>query len=230
MSNISNRHNVRPFVSGVSAALSGQRLAKIGYKQTGTMTDKGKIAPMSICVSVPQLEEKNVQEHITSLLPHILSYLETVQDGVIRSIYEGRKYQLDSVSDEEIGVAACISYLTASEGASRWSKEYIESWFTRTLSDNLTVVIAEKLGFEDLNEDQMAVVQKHLNGYKGLFAGLASGKASYQPAQIKGLRRALEVCSLDSESDMVTGKIIGKLDDMEKAQNGWMDLLMSEGI
>lgn len=226
MSNISNRHNVLPFVSGVSAALTGQRLSKIGYKQTKVMTDKGEVAPPSICVSVPPLDSQEVSGKLDRLMPYVLAYLETVQDSVIRSLYEGRMYKLDSVSDEEIGVDALVSYLSASESSTRWSKEYIEAWFDRTLGDNLTVVIAEKLGFELENDAQVEVVQKHLNGYRGLFAGLSSGKVSYQPAQIAGLRRALDVCSLDSESDMVTGKVIGKLDEMEKAQKMLNDMLL----
>ena len=197
MSNISTRHNVLPFVSGTSAALSGQRLAKIGYKQTKVMTDKGEVAPPSICVSVPPLDSQEVSGKLDRLMPYLVAYLETVQDSVIRSIYEGRKYQLDSVSDEEIGVEALVSFLSASESSARWSKEYIEAWFDRTLGDNLTVVIAEKLGFDLSTPEQEQVVQRHLNGYKGLFAGLASGKVSYQPAHIAGLRRALDVCSLD---------------------------------
>ena len=226
MSNISNRHNVQPFVSGVSAALTGQRLAKIGYKQTAVMTAAGKVAPPSICVSIPPLQMADIQENLSALLPHISSYLETVQDSVIRALYEGRMHKLDSVSDDEIGIVACLAHLTASESGSRWSKEYLESWFDRTLGDNLTVVIAEKLGFEDLNEAQMDTVTKHLNGYRGLFAGLAGNKVSYQPAQIAGLRRALDVCSVDSESDMVTGRVIGKLDEMEKAQTMLNDMLL----
>lgn len=226
MSTISNRHNVTPFVSGSSLPYFGQRLAKIGYKQTAVMSTAGKIAPPSICVSIPGIAESDIRNNMESLLPYISTYLEGVQDSVIRSLYEGRKYRLESVADEEISVLACISFLSASEGSTRWSKEYIEAWFDRTLGDNLTVVIAEKLGFELETQAQVDVVQKHLNGYRGLFAGLSSGKVSYQPAQISGLRRALDVCSLDSESDSVTGRIIGRLDEMEKAQQTLNDMIL----
>ena len=226
MSNISNRHNVQPFVSGTSAPLTGQRLVKIGYKQTAVMTAAGKVAPASICVSVPPLQMSDIQQNLEALLPHISAYLETVQDGVIRSIYEGRMHKLDSVSDDEIGIVACLAHLTATESGSRWSKEYLEAWFDRVLGDNLTVVIAEKLGFELDTPEQEETVNRHLNGYRGLFSGLAGNKVSYQPAQIAGLRRALDVCSLDSESDMITGKVIGKLDEMEKAQKMLNDMLL----
>lgn len=226
MSNISNRHNVLPFVSGISAALSGQRLAKVGYKQTKVMADRGEKAPASICVSIPPLAAEQIMDNIQALLPHISNFLEGVQDSVIRSIYEGRKYALDSVSDEEISVQACISYLSATTESSRWSKEYIEAWFDKVLGDNLTVVIAEKLGFELETQEQVDVVQKHLNGYKGLFSSLAGKSASINPAQISGLRRALDVCSLDSESDMITGRVIARLDEMEKIQNGLIDMIL----
>jgi len=96
MSNISNRHNVQAFVAGESKALSGQRLAKVGYKQTKAITDKGEVAPKSICVSIPMFVDQDIQDNIQALLPHIGAWLETVQDNVLRSLYEARKYDLSS--------------------------------------------------------------------------------------------------------------------------------------
>jgi len=226
MSNVSTRHAVRAFISGESAPFSGQRLAKVGYKTTEKMVKEGKKAPPSICASVPLLSGSDVADHMAALMPHILTMLEGVQDNVIRSLYEGRKYQLSDITDDEISVTACLSYLTATTESTRWSKEYIESWFDRVLGDNLTVVIAEKLGFEELNDSQLETVTKHLNGYRGLFGQLAGKTVSLAPAQISGLRRALDVCSVDSESDPITGRVIGKLDEMERIQNGLIEMLL----
>ena len=222
MSNVSNRHSVFPFVSGESKALSGQRLAKVGYKQTKAMSDKGEIAPKSICVSVPMFTREDVMGNIEALIPHIGNWLESVQDNVIRGIYEGRGYNLDSVSDAEISVSQCVSFLEADSSGGRLTKEYLESWFTANMSENLYVVIATKLGFVSeaeegeiqINDAQDGVIQKHLNGYRSLLVSLSGNKVSLDQKQITGLRRALDVCEMSGDS--VAQKLCEKLDKLEK--------------
>ena len=226
MSNISNRHNVQPFIAGESKALSGQRLAKVGYKQTKAMSDKGEIAPKSICVSVPFFSGDDVMGNIDALIPHIGNWLESVQDNVIRGIYEGRKYDLQSVSDEEISVSQCVNFLEAESSGGRLTKEYLESWFAGNMSDGLYVLIASKLGFVsdadmadsensiEVSEDQDTVIQKHLNGYKALLVGLSGKNISLDVKQINGLRKALEICA--PEGDAVAQRLNQKLDVIEK--------------
>lgn len=218
MSNVSTRHAVQAFVSGESKPLSDQRLAKIGYKQTKAMTDKGEVAPESICVSLPKIESAEIERHWEALIPHVRTLLETAQDGIIRALYESKgadKNVFREVSDDELSVSACVGFLEAESSGGRLSKEYLESWFDRNLSENLFVVIAEKLGFDELTEDNTAVIQKHLNGYKGLIAGMSGKNLSLHAQQITGIRRALEVCSVDDET---SGKLLRKLDEMEKAK------------
>ena len=222
MSNVSNRHSVFPFVSGESKALTGQRLAKVGYKQTAAMTQKGEIAPKSICVSVPQFTGDQIRENLHALLPHIGNWLEGIQDNVIRGIYEGRKFDLQSVSDAEISVSQCVSFLEAETSGGRLTKEYLESWFAANMCENLYVVIATKLGFVsedaegsiDITMDQDSVIQKHLNGYRSLLVSLSGNKVSLDAKQVNGLRRALDVCEMSGDS--VAQKLCEKLDKIEK--------------
>ena len=226
MSNISTRRNVLPFVAGESKPLSGQRLAKVGYKQTAAMTQKGEIAPKSICVSVPYFSGEQIRENLESLLPHIGNWLESVQDNVIRGIYEGRKFSLDSVSDADISVSQCVNFLEAESSGGRLTKEYLESWFAGNMSDGLYVLIASKLGFVsdaqladsensiDVTEDQDIVIHKHLNGYRSLLVGLSGKNVSLAAAQINGLRKALEICA--PEGDSVAARLTQKLDVIEK--------------
>lgn len=227
MSNIqglTNRHNVLPFVAGESKALSGQRLAKVGYKQTKAMTDKGEVAPQSICVSLPMIVGQDIRENLESLLPHIGAWLETVQDNVLRSLYEARKYELSSVSDEELSIGQCVNYLEAESSGGRLTKEYLDGWFTREIADSLYVVIADKLGFVpadaaegselEVTPDQDSVVQKHLNGYRALMVGLTGKNLSLDQKQVNGLRKALELCA--PAECAVTPRLMSKLDQIEK--------------
>lgn len=210
MSVVSNRHNVNRFISGESKPLDGQRLAKVGYKTTAKQPN-----PLpNVCVSIPQITvELDIPAYVPAFTAIVRSALENAQDGIIRSLYESSEGQLKSVSDAEISIAACIAFIEAENSGGRLTKEFLESWFDSTLAENLTVVIADKLGFEELNDEQMVVVGKHLNGYKGLISSLAGNKTMLQPAQINGIRRALELSKVDDE---VCVKLNKKLDDMNK--------------
>lgn len=214
MSNISNRHSIQHFTAGESKPLTGQRLAKIGYKKSKDNPNPAK----SICVSVPQIVVDQISaEQIQSLMPHLISVLENAQDGIVRSLYESRDCDIakfSSVSDEEISVNACIAFLNAESSGGRLTKEWIEHWFVQNVEDNLTVVIAEKLGFTEITEDNQVVIDKHLNAYRELMKSLGGNKISLNKAQISGLRRAIEISSVEDET---AKKLTAKLNDVEKS-------------
>lgn len=210
MSNISNRHQVIPFVAGESKPLSGQRLAKVGYKTSKKTPAKFK----SICVSVPQIDPTEVQEKISRLLPHIGTMLENAQDGIIRSLYESQEGNLSSVADHEISIDSCIAFMDAEAAGDRLKKEHIESWFDAEISENLFILVAEKLGFTEPNADQTGVIQKHVKTYRDVISMLAGGKTRLEEKQIKGCRVAL---SLGNTDGGIGQKLMNRLDQMEKA-------------
>lgn len=218
MSNISTNHSVIPFIAGETKPLSGQRLAKIGYKKTKDQPNP----PKSIAVSLPVLRDDDIVANIHKILPLVREACENVQDKIIRSLYESREYVLERVADSEIGFDQIAAFVTAEQSGGRLTKEYLESWFESNLRDNLTVVIADKLGFEELNETQLEVVGKHLAGYKGLIAAIGGNKTMLSIAQINGLRRAFEVTAVD---DDVTAKLLAKLQVMEDSHNNSLMVL-----
>lgn len=205
---ISNRHSVVPFVAGKSVAMADQRLAKVGYKST--KQTKAKFP--SVCASVPMIADDQIIPFSERLLPHVRTLLENAQDGILRSLYESNDGNLASVSDDEISIQACISFLEADAAGSRLTKEMVEKWFDETLSGNVYVLIAEKLGFTDPNKDQDVLIQKHVAGYKGVLASLSGGKTLLQPVQIKGCKVALESMG---EMDDLAQKLMNRLTQME---------------
>lgn len=213
MSNISNRHQVSAFIAGTSKPLSGQRLARVGYKSTKNAPAKYP----SVCASVPVLTaECLTPDTLTKLTPHILTMLQDAQDGVLRSLYESSDGTLTTVSDDDISVDACIGYLAAVAAGGRLTAEIVSSWFDTQVAENLTVVLAEKLGFQEMNAEQMKTIGKHLGAYKGLIAEVAAWtdkKARLTPTQITGVRRAIEVSSVDDDT---SAKLLAKCDAMEK--------------
>ena len=214
MSNISNRHQVNKFVAGKSAALSGQRLAKVGYKKT---KDCPNPLP-SVCVSIPQVVVSSealttYQESFTAL---ILSALCNAQDGIVRSLYESSGGTLSTVSDDDIGIAQCLAYIEAENAGGRLTKESVSAWFIASLKENLSVILADKLGFEEMNEVQMITIEKHLKMYQERFEALSGGKTVFTETQCKNLKNALALVS-DDDSD-VCKKLNTRLDVMLKKE------------
>jgi hypothetical protein len=216
MSNVSIAHTVVPFKAG-DKPLTGQRLAKVGYKPSKNNPAKYP----SVAVSVPPIAVQAIHDNLTVLLPFIGTLLEDTQDKVIRSLYEAADGKLSHVTDDDISVRACIAYLSAERDGNRLTNEAIESWFDSVLSENLQAYIAEKLGFEDPNADQMKVVEKHTRIYRELLSSLAGGKTLLAEKQIKGCKNALALCDDDGMSD----RLLKRLESMEKkATEDFLDL------
>lgn len=208
MSTISNRHTVQAFDSAKSTALMDQRLAKITYKSR-----KGTPAKYpSVCVSIPGIVEPS-EDQMKRLMPHLCSLLENAQDGIIRSLYESNDGVLGSVSDDEISIDACISFMETEATGRRLTKELIESWFVNgEAQENCAVLIATKLGYgEELTAEQAKTVNQHVNAFKGVFSSLAGGKTLMNQKQISGLRTVLDTM----EPDDVSKKLSARLTSME---------------
>ena len=107
MSNVSNQHTVIPFVAGQSKPLNGQRLIRVLYKDS----KKAKAQYPSVCVSVPPLEKSILQD--SRFTDYLLESLQTLQDGIVKGLYESRKGKLERVSDDDISANAMASYLVA---------------------------------------------------------------------------------------------------------------------
>ena len=210
MSNISNRHQVIPFVAGKTAPFAEQRLSKVGYKTSKKTPAKYP----SVCASVPKIPSDWINEQNCSRMEvHIKTLLESAQDGILRSLYESSDGTLSGVNDSDISFDACVSFLDAESAGDRLTIESINQWFDSQVRDNLTVVIAERLKFDLSTPEQESIVAQHIKGYRGLIASLSGGKTFLQPVQISGLKRALDVSSVD---DDVSKKLYARLEKMEK--------------
>ena len=210
MSHFPSTHLVNQFVSGVSEALTGQRLAKVKYKTTAKQAAKFP----NVCVSVPFIESSAITESISKLMPYIKGMLETAQDGVIRSLYESSDGMLTGVQDSEISIDACIGWLEAESQGSRLTKELISAWFEANVKDYLYVIIADKIGYGSDTEhtpEQEATIGRHINGYRGLYESLAGGKTVLQENQIKSLGKVLELIDTDEIGTKLQGRLVGMM-------------------
>jgi len=213
MAIIGTHHSLSLFTAGESKPVAGQRLAKIGYKQTAAMTKAGETAPPSVCASVPQVDPAQITANIDRLLPYIGTMIENAQDGIIRSLYESAGHVLISVDDADISVSACISYLAAEAAGDRLKKDVIEQWFDSEVAENLTVFLAEKLGFSELTAENMKVVDKHVGIYRSLIGSLAGGKTILETKQINGCKKAIQ---LAATADRIAQRLTDRLIAMEQ--------------
>lgn len=204
MSNVDTRHNVFPFVSGESKPFSGQRLAKVGYKSSKTNPAKFP----SVYASIPVLDSWTENQNVR-LRPFLVQMVQDTQDKVFRSLYESSDGTLTSISDADISVDQVIAYLESESTGDRLTKEKIGEWFEASMKDNLTVVIADKLGTENVEDVRIG---QHLKGYKELFMSLSKDSGALQDTQIRGLRKAIEVSSVDDE---VSKRLDAKLEAMQ---------------
>src|SRR5574339_1049458 len=166
MSNVSNRHTVVPFVSGKTTPLSGQRLAKVGYK---TSKNQKELKFKPIAASVPFIDDQEIIGRVHNLVPYVKTLLENTQDNIIRSLYESNDGILQSVSDEEISIDACIAFLESESNGGRLRKTDVEKWFDENVRENLFVLIADKLfsGADELTKEQEEKVEANVNAYRG---------------------------------------------------------------
>jgi hypothetical protein len=209
MSNVSIAHTVTKFDAKLSQALTGQRLAKCRYKTTAKQAAKYP----SVCVSVPYISADSIDNTvvISKLMPHIRTMLENAQDGIIRSLYESSDGTLGQVTDNDLSISACISYMEAESQGTRLTKEFIESWFDSSVSDYVFALITEKLGYGDtetLTPEQELTVKKHVNGYRGMYSALAGGKTMYQPNQIASLKRVLDIVDTEDTCEKLKARLI----------------------
>ena len=216
MSNVSNRHAVVPFVAGTSKPLSGQRLARAGFKLTEKMKQAGKTALPSVCASVPHIDPAAVQMFWNDLLPHVGTMLEKAQDEILRAKYESSGGQCTDLTDEEISIPACLAFMNAESAGSRLSVESIGAWFDTALTDSLTVLIADKLGFDLSTPEQESVVQKHVRNHRDVLAMLAGKNVILAPRQSAAITNMLDLAEEDAMHQKLTAKLTALMGKKEE--------------
>ena len=210
MSNVSNRHSVAPFIAGTSKALNEQRLARVGFKLTEKMKKAGQKALPSVCASVPMIDPAAIEVHWENLVPYVQTLLETAQDGIFRSLYVSSAGTLSSIADEELSIPACIAFMEAQRAD--LSAETVGTWFDSELTDALTVIVADKLGFTLETPEQESTVAKHVRIHRDVLCMIAGRSVILQPKQAAGIRNMLKI----APEDAMNARITAKMNELER--------------
>jgi hypothetical protein len=79
------------------------------------------------------------------------------------------------------------------------------------VQDNLSIVIAEKLGLDNPSDSQWEKINKSVNGYRDMISSLSGGAVMYSPGQCTALLKCLEIAGVD---DDVNKKLVNRLNNM----------------
>lgn len=217
-------NSVVKFDSKTSKAFSGQRLSKVLYKK---ITDKENpmfgIQRDSMCVSVPMIAGHEVEKNIKVLIPHVVEFLQGVQDKVIKELVEsGQK----SIMNVDIGIDKLVDWLESNNESGRITKEVVGDWFDKNVSDTLAVVLAEKLGVSEVpSQAESDQIMKAVGVFRDKVSGLAGGKTMYEIKVAESLKK---VINFAEDGDVLKARFVARLDKIieeGKKEVSMIDLL-----
>lgn len=216
-----SNHSVVKYDPKTSKAFTGQRLAKVTYK---TITDKDNplfnVKRESKCVSIPVLKAGEIESNLVILTPHLIEYLHSVQDKMIRE-----KIDLGSsvISNEDISIASMVEWLDANNESGRLTKETVAKWFDENVGEMLAVVLAEKLGVSATPSDaESKQIMAVVGTFKDKVSSLAGGKTSYEPKMCDSLIKCLE---LAPAGDALASRFMVRLNKMKEDASKNVDLI-----
>lgn len=214
MSNVSSFHQFRAY-TGKESALAEQRLVKVTFK-----TDKETgVKPDSKCVSVPQVSTfaAEIIDNWSLVEKHIFSFFEGVQNSIVRTKVEAGA---SGVTDNDIGLFACLAHLEQEQVSGRLSKAVLTEWFEDEVEPTLTMVLAEKLGVVNNapTAQQTKVIETTVKRFEGWITAMAGAKTLLPQNAIDQVRKVLDLMSADS----IAEKLQAKLKFMEE-QNSLFD-------
>lgn len=208
MSIISPFHDVEVFTAK-SKAFENQRLSIITFKTPKDQKDnKDYKKPQNRCVSVPCLKVKVEPAELQSALQALF---EELQDAVIRkhvvtAIEDEAK--IITVSDDQIGFAACAAYAAENAISGKLTKEVINSWFDENMQEKLEVALANALQIGEVpTADQIDKLNAAVKQHKELFSKCAATVPGIQMKVAKSLLNALKMV----EEDRVQMALVSKL-------------------
>lgn len=168
--------------------VKGYRTVKCLYRYKDSVPAAKRMANSYVRVPTSHLSVEAVSSRMNELMPHLIAYLQGLEDAAIKEMHKSGKQAIDGSA---LTLDAIIAQLNATrEVANRLSKETIGAWFDGYVSDALGEAFAAKMGIE-LNEDApieaLVKIEQVVEMYKGKLCSLAAPKVTMQTAELKVL-------------------------------------------
>lgn len=196
-----------------TATVVGGRIVKCLYK---SIKVDGKMVASKLansCLEIPFISEEAVTNNMADLVPHIISYLETVQDSMVKTVHSTGT---ESVNETDFGISRILTTLEASATSGKLTKEQAEAWFDSDVADNLTVLFADKFGMsDDPSEEDADKLVAICKVYKSKLAALVGPKTFYTPDEATSLVKAINMS--EANSSVVGARFVKRLEVMIEA-------------
>jgi hypothetical protein len=196
-----------------TAPVVGGRVVKCLYKSTKV---DGKLVPSKLansCLEIPYISEDAVKENMEALLPHVVSYLETVQDQMVKNVHAT---EVAEVEETSFSIANILTHLEESSTSGKLTKEQAEGWFDSEVADNLTVLFADKLGVsDDPTEEEAEKLTAICKVYRTKIAALVGPKTFYTPDEAELLKKSINLT--EANSTVIGSRFVKRLDQMIEA-------------
>lgn len=171
-------------------------------------------------VPVAHLTEKTVIANIADLAPFVVSYLQGVEDAMIKDAHKSGQLRIYA---DGLSLARLIEKLEESSNTGRLNKERIGQWFDSEVAELLAVKFAAKMGLDETSsEAQLAKLDVILAAYRAKFESLASGKVFIKEQDCLAMIGVLNTCQL--EDDTLGSRFLVRLENMTKKEE---DLLLA---
>lgn len=195
--------------------ITGTRIYKCLYQAS---TKGGTKAQENAYVRIPtkHLTEEHIVASIAELTPHILGWLQGIEDTMIKDTHKKGGLQIFT---QYLTLDKLIEQLEASNEGSRLNKEKIEAWYTSTVQDELAELFATKMQLtESSSEAELAKLELVLNAYKMKFTSLAGGKTYIKPDDCAAMISVITGCPTAAAS-LIGIRFVARLEKMSSKED-----------
>ena len=214
MSTTSNIHTAIVYEAkgaNKTVALTGQRLI-VTIAKADKAGNYGPHLQQTMATSVPQLSADSIVDALNDdtlqvrLIPHLVEFLEGVQNQLVASRIKGGTR---SVTTEELEIPALCSYLESESTSEKWTTERIAAWFNDSLAESIGVALIEKGWSDEKMESSLAA-------YSKLISESFSSKAAIPRVKAVAIQKAL---ALGDSSDVMIAKFQARITKILEVQN-----------
>lgn len=206
------------------AEVKHTRIVKCLYKatkdsKTGELVES-KNANSYVRIPTKHLTEEHIIAEIKNLAPHVLTWLQSLEDGMIKDAHKAGQLK---IYPQTLSLGKLIEKLEEENTSARLTKEKIEAWFDEVILEVLSVKFADKMGLnESSSDEELNKLEAILNAYKAKFSSLAGGKTFIKEADCLAMIGVIKNCEADETA--LGSRFIARLEGMNKKEE---DLLLA---
>lgn len=205
------------------AANNDHRLVVIGWKTPQKEVGNASYRkPPTICLSVPKITISVTPEVLATAMQEAFY---DMQNALLRDLVSNKPAEQRvglSFSDSDFDAAAVKAFMAGSATAGRLSKEKIESWFDSSVTDPLTLLLANRMALSNTpSSEELARLNKAIEQRKLLLTKIAGPGVPFNSDITKQLLKSIEPV----EDSLIKQQVAAKLNSYVAQATNLEDLL-----